>query len=386
MSDPLLLFSLHPERKRYTTADAELCGDTGLTAVVRPVRHYHLAIFVHEPANVAFRRMTSTASHGREAGKGVSPGAVARCSILTGTAAQVPSGAQQREAAHECQGANRVQEGRVRSRKRQRAPRLARAWAFVRALAADPRRRRPRQTGPFTRPAATRGSGRLCGSRMTVAQHGPIRAKGWLPPRRGAGRMRLGGSCRARAAVRRRRAGGTFCQRRWRRELSRGGGSAPTPLAPSMATGRDRPCAALHRFRSHRRASPLGRHLLGRRVLHGGRRRNVESARFGHALRFSARGRALSRFRRVRDHLTLARAVSPLLQQKHCGIYRSDNSGASWRSIENGLPSSFGFPVAAHPRDADTLFFLPLNGDTKGHYPQRTRGRLAIARWRRALG
>ena len=57
-------------------------------------------------------------------------------------------------------------------------------------------------------------------------------------------------------------------------------------------------------------------------------------------------------------------------------MHRSDDGGASWRSIENGLPSSFGFPVAAHPRDADTLFFLPLNGDTKGRYPpdKRTPG------------
>jgi molybdopterin converting factor small subunit len=54
-------------------------------------------------------------------------------------------------------------------------------------------------------------------------------------------------------------------------------------------------------------------------------------------------------------------------------MYRSDDGGASWRSIENGLPSSFGFPVAAHPRDADTLFFLPLNGDTKGRYPPDAR-------------
>ena len=74
-------------------------------------------------------------------------------------------------------------------------------------------------------------------------------------------------------------------------------------------------------------------------------------------------------------NLTLAPGCSDrLYQQNHCGMYRSDDGGASWRSIENGLPSSFGFPVAAHPRDADTLFFLPLNGDTKGRYPPDARG------------
>lgn len=57
-----------------------------------------------------------------------------------------------------------------------------------------------------------------------------------------------------------------------------------------------------------------------------------------------------------------------LYQQNHCGMYRSDDGGKSWQSIEKGLPSSFGFPSAAHPRDRDTLFLIPLNGDIKGRY------------------
>jgi photosystem II stability/assembly factor-like uncharacterized protein len=57
-----------------------------------------------------------------------------------------------------------------------------------------------------------------------------------------------------------------------------------------------------------------------------------------------------------------------LYQQNHCGMYRSDDGGQSWQSIEAGLPSSFGFPAAAHPRDPQTLFLVPLNGDTAGRY------------------
>ena len=57
-----------------------------------------------------------------------------------------------------------------------------------------------------------------------------------------------------------------------------------------------------------------------------------------------------------------------LYQQNHCGMYRSDDGGASWESIEAGLPSSFGFPVAVHPRDAEKLFFVPLNGAELGRY------------------
>lgn len=62
-----------------------------------------------------------------------------------------------------------------------------------------------------------------------------------------------------------------------------------------------------------------------------------------------------------------------LYQQNHCGMYRSDDGGQEWRSIEAGLPSSFGFPAAAHPRDPETLFLLPLNGDTAGRYVPQAR-------------
>ena len=57
-----------------------------------------------------------------------------------------------------------------------------------------------------------------------------------------------------------------------------------------------------------------------------------------------------------------------LYQQNHCGMYRSDDGGRRWESIEAGLPSTFGFPAAVHPRDPETLYLLPLNGDTAGRY------------------
>ena len=57
-----------------------------------------------------------------------------------------------------------------------------------------------------------------------------------------------------------------------------------------------------------------------------------------------------------------------LYQQNHCGMYRSDDGGRSWQSIEAGLPSTFGFPAAAHPRDPETLYLVPLNGDIAGRY------------------
>jgi photosystem II stability/assembly factor-like uncharacterized protein len=57
-----------------------------------------------------------------------------------------------------------------------------------------------------------------------------------------------------------------------------------------------------------------------------------------------------------------------LYQQNHCGMYRSDDGAAHWSSIEAGLPSSFGFPAAVHPRDPASLYLLPLNGDIRGRY------------------
>jgi photosystem II stability/assembly factor-like uncharacterized protein len=65
-----------------------------------------------------------------------------------------------------------------------------------------------------------------------------------------------------------------------------------------------------------------------------------------------------------------------LYQQNHCGMYRSDDGGRSWQSIEEGLPSSFGFPAAVHPRDPDGLFLVPLNSDIGGRYMPE--GRAAV--------
>jgi photosystem II stability/assembly factor-like uncharacterized protein len=57
-----------------------------------------------------------------------------------------------------------------------------------------------------------------------------------------------------------------------------------------------------------------------------------------------------------------------MYQQNHCGMYRSEDGGMSWQSIEDGLPSSFGFPSAIHPRDDRTLYLIPLNGDVLGRF------------------
>ena len=50
--------------------------------------------------------------------------------------------------------------------------------------------------------------------------------------------------------------------------------------------------------------------------------------------------------------------------QHHMGIWRSTDDLASWQQLQ-ASPSSFGFPVAVHPRDADTAWFVPAHSDQK---------------------
>ncbi len=49
--------------------------------------------------------------------------------------------------------------------------------------------------------------------------------------------------------------------------------------------------------------------------------------------------------------------------QFHGGVYRSDDAGASWTAIGDGLPSDFGFPLAVDPADPDSAYVIPLVAD-----------------------
>jgi photosystem II stability/assembly factor-like uncharacterized protein len=64
-----------------------------------------------------------------------------------------------------------------------------------------------------------------------------------------------------------------------------------------------------------------------------------------------------------------------MFMQNHGGVYRSDDHGASWDSIADGLPSDFGFPIVVHPHDPDTVYVFPLGGGA-GRYPPEARARV----------
>ena len=66
----------------------------------------------------------------------------------------------------------------------------------------------------------------------------------------------------------------------------------------------------------------------------------------------------------------IARGPGDLLyQQNHHGVWRSNDGGRHWDDITEGLPSTFGFPIALDPEDAQTLWTFPLNGDMAGRFP-----------------
>ena len=56
-----------------------------------------------------------------------------------------------------------------------------------------------------------------------------------------------------------------------------------------------------------------------------------------------------------------------LYQQNHCGIYRLDRPSTRWERIGRTMPASIGdigFPMVLHPRDHDTAWVLPMDGQT----------------------
>lgn len=54
-----------------------------------------------------------------------------------------------------------------------------------------------------------------------------------------------------------------------------------------------------------------------------------------------------------------------LYQQNHCGIYRLDRPGRTWRRIGRAMPAEvgdIGFPMVVHPHDPDTAWVFPMDG------------------------
>jgi photosystem II stability/assembly factor-like uncharacterized protein len=68
-----------------------------------------------------------------------------------------------------------------------------------------------------------------------------------------------------------------------------------------------------------------------------------------------------------------------LFMQKHWDVMRSDNAGESWREISGNLPTDFGFPIAVHAHEPDTIYVIPIKSDSE-HFPPE--GKLRVYRSR----
>jgi hypothetical protein len=72
-----------------------------------------------------------------------------------------------------------------------------------------------------------------------------------------------------------------------------------------------------------------------------------------------------------------------LFMQKHWDVMRSDDGGGSWREVSGNLPSDFGFAIAVHPHEPETVYVVPIKSDSE-HFPPE--GRLRVYRSRSGGG
>jgi photosystem II stability/assembly factor-like uncharacterized protein len=53
-----------------------------------------------------------------------------------------------------------------------------------------------------------------------------------------------------------------------------------------------------------------------------------------------------------------------LYMQKHWDVMRSDDAGESWTEVSGNLPTDFGFPIAVHAHEPETIYVLPITSDS----------------------
>lgn len=69
--------------------------------------------------------------------------------------------------------------------------------------------------------------------------------------------------------------------------------------------------------------------------------------------------------------------------QKHWDVCRTDDAGENWREVSGNLPSEFGFPIAVHAHEPETIYVVPIKSDSE-HYPPE--GKLRVYRSRTGGG
>jgi photosystem II stability/assembly factor-like uncharacterized protein len=68
-----------------------------------------------------------------------------------------------------------------------------------------------------------------------------------------------------------------------------------------------------------------------------------------------------------------------LFMQKHWDVMRSDDAAESWHEVSGNLPTDFGFPIEVHAHEPETIYVVPIKSDSE-HYPPE--GKLRVYRSR----
>ena len=68
-----------------------------------------------------------------------------------------------------------------------------------------------------------------------------------------------------------------------------------------------------------------------------------------------------------------------LYMQKHWDVMRSDDGGDSWVEVSGNLPTDFGFPIDVHAHEPETVYVVPITSDSH-HFPPD--GKLRVYRSR----
>jgi photosystem II stability/assembly factor-like uncharacterized protein len=83
---------------------------------------------------------------------------------------------------------------------------------------------------------------------------------------------------------------------------------------------------------------------------------------------------------RIAQHRSRPRT---LFMQKHWDVMRSDDAGDSWREVSGNLPTDFGFVIDVHAHEPETVYVVPIKSDSE-HYPLD--GKLRVFRSRTGGG
>jgi hypothetical protein len=70
---------------------------------------------------------------------------------------------------------------------------------------------------------------------------------------------------------------------------------------------------------------------------------------------------------------------SVLFMQKHWDVMRTDTAGDVWREVSGNLPTDFGFAIDVHAHEPETIYVVPIKSDSE-HYPPD--GKLRVYRSR----